>query len=70
MNKLPLAVLFALLALLCGQSNAAAPAKNVLFIVSDDLRASVLGSYGDKERPKILIITQSARLLFSRLLHP
>lgn len=48
MNKLPLAVLFALLALLGGQSNAAAPAKNVLFIVSDDLRASVLGSYGDK----------------------
>jgi iduronate 2-sulfatase len=27
---------------------AAAPAKNVLFIVSDDLRAGVLGCYGDK----------------------
>lgn len=36
-----------LFVLACGQSFAE-PVKNVLFIVSDDLRASVLGCYGDK----------------------
>ena len=36
-----------LLALTCGHAFAE-PVKNVIFIVSDDLRASVLGCYGDK----------------------
>jgi len=40
--------LLALLVLLGGHSFAATPVKNVFFIVSDDLRASVLGCYGDK----------------------
>jgi iduronate 2-sulfatase len=40
--------LLLLLALLSGLASAATPIKNVLFIVSDDLRASVLGCYGDK----------------------
>ena len=41
-------LLFAFFLLLGGHAVAAAPAKNVLFLVSDDLRASVLGCYGDK----------------------
>lgn len=40
--------LLALLVLLGGHAFAATPIKNVLFIVSDDLRTSVLGCYGDK----------------------
>lgn len=38
---------FAALAVSVGHLTAAKPAKNVLFIVSDDLRASVLHCYGD-----------------------
>jgi len=44
MKKIPL-VLFLFFG---GQAFADTPIKNVLFIVSDDLRASVLGCYGDK----------------------
>jgi len=40
-------LIFALSLLLGGPAFAAAPAKNVLIIISDDLRASVLGCYGD-----------------------
>ena len=40
--------LAALFTVLCGQGVAAEPIQNVLFIISDDLRANVLGCYGDK----------------------
>ena len=43
-----ISLLIALLPLLCGPLLAAGPAKNILFIISDDLRASVLGCYGDQ----------------------
>src|SRR5688572_10133249 len=41
-------LLLALFVLVGGHGFAATPVKNVVFIVSDDLRASVLGCYGDK----------------------
>ena len=37
----------ALLLSFCSSINAAPPAKNVVLIMSDDLKASVLGCYGD-----------------------
>ena len=37
-----------LLAAACMLSTSRAAVKNVLFLISDDLKASVLGCYGDK----------------------
>ncbi|MDP1590783.1 MAG: sulfatase [Prosthecobacter sp.] len=58
-----------LLLFLCHHSAilSAAPAQNVLFIVSDDLRASVLGCYGDKTCATPNIDRLAARgMLFER----
>src|SRR6056297_514882 len=40
--------LFCLFVVMCSRTVCAEPVQNVVFIISDDLRANVLGCYGDK----------------------